>query len=680
MTTTAERPEQPSGHPDTATDESAEYPASTNNTAEHNSGVQSAHFAGTYNSTNHHYWYAESRKPRLDDRRIPEEEIALVKENFVERPGFEEALATLQRNRLLFLLGEGTGRSLTSIRLLEECEVRSISRLSERRSFDSLAGSDLEPGCGYVWEGLDKEWQDDIISASVDRVAAWATQYECFVVVIVDYAVSSDLQKYTERLGRPDPVKIALAVLRSQHGLSPEKADKVLDAGFRERLPGDSAPNIAEFVAIRAWEVHTEKRDRDEALNEVSQDLRKSVALWFLNDWNPIEYAMLVAISVFENRDYDDVIASAEKLENMIYQRDDGKSVEKRKIFDFSKSEILFHLSATVSQHRHTDKGGLYKETVHFRRSGWAQEAFRRAWIEYDLLRPVIVDWMAKQAKNGFQWYCAKALHDVLVNVPHSDPLAHVDDLARMQSREANELAAELLGRLTRDPQTRDVAEPTLRDWCTGSRHFHRKLTAALVYATDYGLREPAVALRELEKIAQTSANLNSVVSKGIMSLLNEPANRTLVLRTLVKWTHPAPVQTGDEQQANLRAVGLDCAQAALGLADDTNYLRSLRANDDFGDPDPRPVADLFRRLFQDKRTRAKSLSALLDLSDDSADNPTSDTAKGFAQLVCTVAPDLHRPEARRLFEDWKKGFPGKSQRVDRAFETLQILYEMYRL
>lgn len=289
------------------------------------------------------------------------------------------------------------------------------------------------------------------------------------------------------------------------------------------------------------------------------------------------------------------------------------------------------------------------------------------------------IGWRCKAENAELKWYCAKALHDVLVNVPHSDPLAHVDALAGKQSPYAKELAAELLGRLARDRQTRHVVGQTLHDWCDGSRNFHRKLTAALVYATDYGLREPKAALQELEKIAGTSANLNSAVRAGIISLLDEPANRALVLRALAQWTRPASADSDDAaKRANLRAVGLDCAQEALGLKHNTCYLRSLRASDDFGDPDPRPVATLFRRLFQDERTRAESLHTLLDLSDSSAGNPTSDAAKGLAQLVFTVAPDLHRTTAHALFEDWKKIFPRSVQRIDRAFTTLRLLHKMY--
>lgn len=676
MTATTERLEQRTDASDATTGESAHQPASTNNSTGHNSGVQSGVFSGSFNQYN---WYAESRKPPLKDRRVSDEEITRARTHFVECPGFGEALATLQRNHLLFLPSKGTGRALASIRLLDECTARSISRLSERRSFDSLAGSDLDPGCGYLWEGLDKQWQDEITPASVDRVAAWASKHNCFVVVIMDHPVSVDLRRYTELLGRPDPVHVALTVLRSQHGLAPDQAEEVLDSHFREHLPDDSAPNHAEFVAIRAWEVHTGKREKTEALQDVSQDLRQSVHSWFLVDRNPIEYAMLVAISVFENRDYDDVITSAEELEKMIYKRDEGKDVASRKIFEFSKTTILSSLNATITPYRHSDGRGLHKETVHYRRSGWAQEAFRQAWSEYDLLREVVVDWMAKQAKNGFQWYCAKALHDVLVNVPHSDPIAHVDALARKQSLDANELAAELLGRLARDPQTRRVVEPTLHDWCTGSRDFHRKLTAALVYATDYGMSKPDVALQELGKIAQTSANLKPAVSAGIMSLLDEPANRALVLRTLVQWTRPVRSDPrDDERQPTLRAVGLDCAQAALGLAHGTRYLRSLRASDTFGDPDPQTVATLFRRLFQDEGTRTASLRTLLELSESSADNPASKEARGLAQLVFTVAPDLHRRTSHRMFEHWKETFPLNAQRIDRAFTALQLLHRMY--
>lgn len=267
MTATSEGPEQPDA-PDAATGESLQQWASPNNTTEHNSGVQSGVFSGNYVVYN---GSAESRNPPLDGPRISDEEIARAREHFVERPGFAEALATLHRNHLLFLLGKGAGRSLTSLRLLDECAVRSISRLSERRSFDS-AGSDLEPGCGYIWEGLDKQWQDEITPASVDRVVAWASKHNCFVIVIVNNDVSPDLRKYAQRLGRPDPVQVAMAVLRSQHGLTPDQADEVLDSDFRERLSGDSTPTDAEFVAIRAWEVHTGKREKAEALKDVSQD------------------------------------------------------------------------------------------------------------------------------------------------------------------------------------------------------------------------------------------------------------------------------------------------------------------------------------------------------------------------------------------------------------------------
>ncbi|GAB2679459.1 hypothetical protein GCM10027271_45840 [Saccharopolyspora gloriosae] len=651
---------------------------STSNTAEHNSGVQSENFNGDYNIFN---WYAESKQPPLKDRQVSETEIARARDHFVPCPGFEEAQATLERSRVLFLRNTGTGRSLASVRLLTKCAVASISCLSERRSFDSLADSDLEPGGGYIWQGLDREWHEQITPASVDRVATWALKQHSFVVVIVDHRVEVDLRKYTERLGKPDPVQVALSVLRSQHGLAADTAEKVLDAEFREQLTSTSAPNDAEFVAIRAWEVHRGDRDKEQAIADASSDLRTSVARWFLevDKRSPIEYAMLVAIAVFEGREYDDVVQLAEDLENMIYKRDSGKDVESRKIFEFSKTVILFRLNAAVTPHQDTDGSGFPREAVHFRRSDWAREAFRRAWSEYDLFRPVLVDWMAKQAKLGFQWYCAKALHDVLVNVPHSEPLAHIGALAAKQSRHANELAAELVGRLARDDRTKHVVEPTLLEWCDGDRDFHRKWTAASVYATEYGRRQPDTALRELEKIARTNANLNSAVNAAIISLLDEPANRTKVLQTLVQWTGVRAIDTDSmEQGANLRAIGLDCAQAVLGLMHGTSYLRSIRAGGSFGDPDTRLVAKLFGRLFQDQNKRAESLHALLELSARSAADPTSDEAVGFAQLLFAVVPELER--ARALFQHWKKVFPGNTQRINRAFVTLKNLYRRFGL
>ena len=664
--------------PATSFQDSGRPGGSTTNTADNNSGVQSENFNGDYYNLN---WYAESKQPPLKDREVSEVEIARARDHFVPCPGFDEALATLERSRVLFLGRTGTGRSLASVRLLTQCAVASISRLSERRSFDSLADSDLEPGSGYVWQGLDREWHKQITSASVDRVATWALKHHSFVVVIVDHPVEADLRKYSELLGKPDPVHVALSVLRSQHGLAADTAEKVLDTDFREQLTSTSAPNDAEFVAIRAWEVHRGDRVKEQAIADASSDLRTSVAEWFLHvdERRPIEYAMLVAIAVFEGREYDDVVQLAEDLENMIYKRDSGRDVESRKIFEFSKTVILFRLNASVTPHKDTNGSGFPREAVHFRRADWAREAFRRAWSEYDLFRPVLVDWMAKQAKRGFQWYCARALHDVLVNVPHSEPLAHIGALAAKQSRHANELAAELVGRLARDDRTKHVVEPTLLEWCDGDRDFHRKWTAASVYATEYGRRQPDTALGELEKIARTNANLNSAVNTAIISLLDEPENRTRVLRTLVRWTGLRAIDADRaEHGANLRAIGLDCAQAVLGLMHGTSYLRSIRAGSSFGDPDAQLVAKLFGRLFQDQDKRAESLHALLELSSRSAADPASDEAVGFAQLLFAVAPEVEH--ARALFQHWKKVFPGNSQRIDHAFLTLEGLYRRFGL
>lgn len=132
------------------------------------------------------------------------------------------------------------------------------------------------------------------------------------------------------------------------------------------------------------------------------------------------------------------------------------------------------------------------------------------------------------------------------------------------------------------------------------------------------------------------------------------------------------------EQGANLRAIGLDCAQAVLGLMHGTSYLRSIRAGGSFGDPDTRLVAKLFGRLFQDQNKRAESLHALLELSARSAADPTSDEAVGFAQLLFAVVPELER--ARALFQHWKKVFPGNTQRINRAFVTLKNLYRRFGL
>ncbi|TDD09003.1 hypothetical protein E1181_05940 [Saccharopolyspora terrae] len=650
-----------------------------NNETQTNNGVNAGQINGPVNYNN--YTGSAFSKPELHDFRVSDHDLERAKNHFVPCPGYDDALATLKKSNLVLLRGKGTGRSLAAIRMLVDCGARTISQLNVRRSFDSITDEQLDSDGGFIWQGTESQWQQKIAPRTAERVATWAQRNQCYVVVIVDEVLEVGLQRFESRLGRPDSTQVAREFLRSHPDCPTDLVDTILTEDFRAHLRDDSAPNEAEFVAIRAWDVHENKRELEPALADLSREAQYLVADWFHEDRSTIEYAMLVAIAVFTNRDYGDVMSSAEELEEMIAKADEpeDKRLRQRKIFDFSKSVILSSLNATTTWHPHARGASLFRENVHFRRSDWAKWAFRRAWLEYDLFRPVIVDWMARQAKNGFQWYCAKALHDVITGLPHTDPLEHIKTLASKQSLTSNELAAELLARFADDPGTKDFVEPLLRDWCTGSG-FHRKWTAALVYATEHGVRDPERAMARLEAIARSDARLVPAVKVAVTSLLSRPINRELILRALVKWTRPHGHRRDAEQLSNLRSVGLDCAQAALGLTDAKHYLQSLpkQENPILVDPHPWLVARLFWRVFLDQRTRKSSLRALLNLCEQCEKNPRSERARGLAQLVATVAPDLHRHDHHALFEDWKTEYPGNSGRVDRAFSTLQLLHQRY--
>lgn len=644
-----------------------------------NDGIQNGQVNGDVTQNN---WYNTPEPELAVDRLLSEEMWQRATHHWAECDGFDKARGTLLRRRLVFLRSEGTGRSFTATRLLIHCGVKRIAHLNERKAPDRLQTDGLLPQQGYLWAGLDRASQSGITSHAAERLAEYAQQADAYIVVVVDDNVllSHGLEKFEESLHPPDPVEVAVHTLLAKHDLSKAEAEAVLGDDFREHLPPGTAPNVAEDAAYKAWDVHNGERDRADALKDVSRDLREAVAEWFRSDRSTIEYAMLVALSVFEDRDYHEVVASAEKLERMIAKVDlpEDETITPRKIFDFSKTDLLRRLRAGITRHRHADELDLYLETAHFVRSAWAQEALRRMWSEYDLLRPVVVEWMAKQSTGRSRWYCAKALHDVTVNVPSSDPLEPVYKLAGSQLRSANFLAVELLSRLAEDPGTRSAVERSLRRWCGRKQEYHRKWTATRVYATHYGRCHPEMALTQLEKIARENGKLQDEVKAAVLALLDRPDNRTLVLGKLREWTHPFPLGNEDETaNLRLRAVGLDCAQAALGLLPDTRYLRSLppkTAGEPSGDPDTSLVAALFRRVFLDKRTASNALRTLLDFGDYCATRPDGDAAKGLVQLLDTVAPRLHDRADHLLFHTWSEDFPERSHRIHRLFGIVQRL------
>lgn len=669
--------------------------SNTDISADENNGIQ----VGKARDITYNNWYCTSEPERAVDRMLADATWHHAQNHFAPHDGLSQVTDALSEQHLVFLHSEGTGREFGGVRMLLDLGVKQIAHLNERKPFNSLRSADLEANHGYLWSGVDRQWQKAIGSGAVHRLADHARRSGAYIVVLLDdkVALGAGLRKFEHHLTAPDPVDVATKTLQAK-GYSAAIISH--DDDFLVHLSDGTSPDQAVDVATKAQQTHDGKLHRESTLAYLQANAEQAVRNWFsaekaaesdLSARTPgshrsgrstIECAMLLAIAVFEHHDYNDVVESGKTLERMIAEADarDDQSLEPRKIFEFSKSGLLDNLQAEVALHRLYEDVDLHKETVHFRRSSWSQAAFRIVWDEFDLIRPVVVDWMTQHLRitDSSQWYCAKALHDVTVNVPSRDPLQHVDTLAANSSSVARQLAAEVLGRLAEDEGTQSEAERTLQDWCSRTKEHYRKETATRVYATDYGQRDPTRALDQMEPIIEKDARLHNAVKAAVMSLLDRPDNRSLLLERLHAWTKPFPLGKADEQQrVNLRNVGLECAQAALGLLPGTRYLRSLpvkTVHDPPGDPDAALVARLFRRVFQDYRTSKSALRTLFDFGDHCAQHPDGDAAKGLVQLLDTVAPCLHEQAEHPLFRTWSIDFPERSHRIHRLFEIVQRL------
>ncbi len=669
--------------------------------ARQNNGVQT----GKARDINYYNWYFTSEPEHAVDRMLSEATWDRAQNRFASHGRLSQVTDALYDQHLVFLRREGTGREFSGVRMLLDLGVKQIAHLNERKPFNSLRSHELDSNHGYLWSGVERRWQKAITSGAVRRLADHARRTGAYIVVLLDdkVALGSEVRQFEHHLTAPDPITVATKALRANR-YSADEAEVILDEDFLAHLTERTSPDQAVDVATKAQQTYEEKLTRQSALAYLDADAEQAVRDWFSaekaaeSDFaarpsgsrrsgrSTIECAMLLAIAVFEHHDYNKVVESGKTLERMIAEADarNERSLEPRKIFEFSKSNLLDNLQADVALHRLSEDVDLHKETVHFRRSSWSQAAFRIVWDEFDLIRPVVVEWMTQhlRATDSSQWCCAKALHDVTVNIPSSNPLEHVNYLAARPSSVANQLAAETLGRLAEEEGTQSEAHRTLRDWCGRTKEYHRKETATRVYATDYGQRDPARTLDEMETIVKDDHRLHYAVKATVMSLLNRPDNRSVVLERLHAWTKPFARGKDDEQQRlNLRAVGLDCAQAALGLLPDTRYLRSLppkTAGEPSGDPDTSLVAALFRRVFLDKRTASNALRTLLDFGDYCATRPDGDAAKGLVQLLDTVAPRLHDRADHLLFHTWSEDFPERSHRIHRLFGIVQRLQDQH--
>lgn len=624
-----------------------------------------------------------SPTPELVVRRTAAEELAQVRQEFVPPVRFDLAYQMLTMHRVVVLCGAGTGRTFTGRRLLDDQGVTDIADLDPYCRLGRISESDLHQGEGYLWDASG-QGERPLTGWEFQRTATLVRAMGCFLVIVLDSTrqAPTTASSCTIVLAPPDPAEVAMRVLDHRCIDDGEQAKNVLKCDLVIALAESDPPEKAERAALLAREVAGGRRDVADALEALGEDVDRAVAS-SLVDWSATEYSMSLAIALLEDYPFDEVAAYARRLDERIRSAEllKDEPLRPRQVFAIPRNKLLNDVCAVTIKREHPRHPGLTEETVRFIRQGWGDAVLRHVWREYHVSHAVIRDWMCAPALLGsFSGASARALCTVITGVPAHDPLRLVDHLASRHAVVQRELAARVLNRLAAAHGLRPLVERTLENWvAVGS--IYRKWTAALVYGSEFGRRDPDLALVQLTHLGNSpNERVQNAVVRGVLDLLSRPKAEEKVLNKVMSWFRISSFDRPD----CLHTVALGVAIWVVGFKRDPDHVTLDPVL--LAERYPEQVSILADAVLDDQQFGPLALAYLSQLAwlADAQRGwrgpwPSTDESAELVRLVALLVPDLRWWSRRRVVAALSERHPTRRTEIRWIFRVARKIQRTTR-
>ena len=536
----------------------------------------------------------------LVDGPVSDQMMRDAAEAFEHPQEFGAAKEVLDGNGLVLLCGNGTGRTMTAVRLLMQSHASSLQHLNPERSVLDLASGILDERAGYLWQGQLPGWERQLSGGRLVRLARVLGRVRARLVVVADHATDlpDEALHYTVTLSPPDPIQV---VRRHLLRMVPAESVADLEIEARKLLHVGASPGEAVKVAVFLKSLRERDYRPERTIAELRDRTDNEVQSWFANPQSLAARALMIAVAVFEHRSCAEVVQAALQLEPLLAnpEHEDIWPYMPPDLFVDTRATRLGGVHAATVPNPNRGVSGDDPEIVRFDRPGWAEAVLRCIWCQYDRLRPTIKEWLGNRPTHG-QAHKAGAvvIGRLLGGTPGPDPTAELTTWAGSTLARQREMAAAAIGGMAEQPELIPLVRKRLRSWSLEEAGIARRLTAALAYGGTFGQRHPRLAVERLGVLAERADDLlRNAVIRGITGLAEEPANRPEVLRNLVVWT-----QQTDSWR--LRDVALRSSLCVLGLAwptrrDYDRYRKDLAA----AEADGEQLSVLVGNLFGERRT-----------------------------------------------------------------------------
>ncbi|WP_067821758.1 hypothetical protein [Actinomadura kijaniata] len=530
-----------------------------------------------------------------------EEALARHRERFVGVSSRNALAAMLGERRLAVLRGASrTGRKTAALAALALFTER-IRLVQGEWPPSRLTGEVVEPGCGYVFDATDALWARRPSAPALLGCLPLLESRSAWLVVLLppdcdDTAVRDLVVGHVP----PDPSTVLDRHLRADLRDEPGVAAEVLSGADPPATPADAADLARSVVRGRACgrSVTAVLESRPHPLRELARERLRQQRGVGLEQRDLARRAFLISWSVLYERPAVQICAAAQRLAERLHWISTSKTDTKLGQLPFG--DVLDSWLGDVRREEAVPTAEVDRRLPV--RKDFAEAVFHVVWFDYVVARTALLDWLTDLATDSdrrVRVLAALALGRLAAYDFDFIAQRCFGPWSRSSSSVLHEVTAWALEEVAKRERGRHREIFALADGWAGAASLARRSTAALLYGTELGTRDPGRAMRGLRRIARSDAKrLLRPVTLSVVEIFASGQGEAVV-EALTDWAaspRPAVCWT---------AAG--CLAELARLSDETDRPPLLALSD----RRPDPVTELWRRVLTSRFCGSRPWDAL---------------------------------------------------------------------
>lgn len=428
---------------------------------------------------------------------IKKQELARTSSVHIHFPRFEAAKSALKENRILFLQSEmPTGKYTSAIALLNSIRINEFFQVFPNLSAEELTQLPFQKNAGYIIDTISADTLNGLNDFSQRRLMENLQNTDSYLVITTKVAPEAGFGQMIRHEAPADVHKLIHNHLNLLHLTDTEHKQLVQlirEIDLENQLTADFLPRDAEELVLKLFSIIKGEMTTEEFLSSLNSNVKKRVEGWFETNRELDQYALILALSIFNESQATFVTERTTGLKELLLSQSQQESAPVQgALFETSFLRQLQEINAEAyTGFINTNTGKLPDQFVRFKTKEDATAILLHVWKNYPQLKELLLDYL-EVLVAGEHKYTNEKVISVLAELAKVDPLTINNRIIQAWANHKDVyyrvLSINLLLKMAQYKENLVFIDKLVNYWASLRNNSRLQWTAAAVYGTAIGI------------------------------------------------------------------------------------------------------------------------------------------------------------------------------------------------